>query len=791
MSISRDRISNKAEVTFSRQDSRYNPTPEEQSISQMREDLGDHRIVNLPLSGARVLGAAPAPNPEKGGTQNTKMALEGDHLEAWGALFDPSLVIDRSDGLGQGQSYRIGPNYQPISAPRFPFKRPGYLFRSGSEPGLHPIPRSLLGVPGPRITSDSLNPRTSLQIRNDPNKAAPPATPQNQPGAFRTRPARSGIPLGRVIWHTGNLITANQDFYDYIKSKTATNQSVDPPTPNVGTTENRIIQPAPKPITTTNVSPKTESHQSIDIASHKPELQKFVDAAPTTVSGTSDAEARQDLASQSVAVVGAEMPNQKTSEISQEAFQFALKTTSKKLRAVSEAGVFESRPSIDLPAMFGWLENEMQLTARALLGCSPNSHDYDIKAIFNKTRLKALADKINEADNHLSEEMKKMYQFKASLQDIKSRSKKMEDDFLRIKTEHDEFVVKQKRIAEIEADKKAADELAQRNWLEEQRQMALEKEKLLQEKQRIEEKQQLEKRRQEEKHQEEHRQEELKEKARLEAELLKEQRLERARLEKQRPEKRQQEGPLQGDEHPQKEKQRGLDRLRYEKQQLIEKHRLDKLLNDERIKAEQMEVRRLAAQRMEDQLSKERQEKKHAQNEPENVLARERLGGSQAMGIDNLNEYPDPYGRGRIEAENAHERFREITQVRSGHFKESPSTRTPLKEVSHHLGTQLAAEGERETAVPKESSDLDNGKINSPLFPYKLHLQLTPLFEIPPITAWVGRLTDPTVEIEKAIRQHLSDDELKVLKKVEAYKQFLARATDHHTRKLAKDSGRQ
>ena len=489
---------------------------------------------------------------------------------------------------------------------------------------------------------------------------------------------------------------------------------MDPPTPNIGTTENKIIQPTPKPSTTTNVSPKTDSPQSIDIASHKPELQKFVDAAPTAVPGTSDAEARQDLASQSVAVVGAEMPNQKTSEISQEASQFAPKTTSKKLRAVSEAGVFESRPSIDLPAMFGSLENEMQLTARALLGCSPDSYDYDIKAIFNKTRLKVLANKINEADNHLSEEMKKMYQFKASLQDIKSRSRKMEDDFLRIKTEHDEFVVKQKRIAEIEADKKAADELAQRNWLEEQR---------------IKEKQQLEKRRQEEKHQEEHRQEELKEKARLEAELLKEQRLERARLEKQRLEKRQQEGPYQADEHPQKEKQRGLDRLRYEKQQLIEKHRLDKLLNDERIKAEQMEVRRLAAQRMEDQLSKERQEKKHAQNEPEKVLARERLGGSKAIGIDGFDEYPDPYGRGRIEAENAHEKFREITQVRSEHFKEGLSTRTPLKEVPHHLGTQPVAEGEREMAVPKESSDLDNGKINPPLFPYKLHLQLTPLFE--------------------------------------------------------------
>lgn len=460
------------------------------------------------------------------------------------------------------------------------------------------------------------------------------------------------------------------------------------------------------------------------MSSHKPELQKFVDAAPTTVPGTSDAEARQDLASQSVA----EISNRKTSEISQEASQFAPKTTSKKLRAVSEAGVFESQPSIDLPAMFGSLENEMQLTARALLGCSPDSHDYDIKAIFNKTRLKVLANKINEADNHLSEEMKKMYQFKASLQDIKSRSKRMEDDFLRIKTERDEFVVKQKRIAEIEAGKKAADELAQRNRLEEQRQIALEKEKLLQEEQRIEEKRQLEKRRQEEKHQEEHRQE-LKEKARLEAELLKEQRLERARLERARLEKRQQEGPYQGDEHPQKEKQRGLDRLRYEKQQLIEKHRLDKLLNDERIKAEQMGVRRLAAQRMEDQLSKERQEKKHAQNEPEKVLARERLGGSKAMGIDSLDEYPDPYGRGRIEAENAHEKFREITQVRSGHFKEDPSTRTPLKEVPHHLGTQPVAEGEREMAVPKESSDLDNGKINPPLFPYKLHLQLTPLFE--------------------------------------------------------------
>lgn len=507
---------------------------------------------------------------------------------------------------------------------------------------------------------------------------------------------------------------------------------MDPPTPNVRTTKNRIIQQTPKPSTTTNFSLKTESPQSIDIASHKPELQKFVDAAPTTVSGTSDAKARQDLASQSVAVVGVEMHNQKTSEISQEASQFAPKATSnssKKLRAVSEAGVSESRPGINLPAMFGSLENEMQLTARALLGCSPDSHDYDIKAIFNKTRLKVLADKINEADNHLSEEMKKMYQFKASLQDIKSRSKKMEDDFLRVKTEHDEFVVKQKKIAEIEADKKAADELAQRNWLEEQRQMALEKEKLLQEEQRIEEKQQLEKRRQEEKHQEEHRQEELKEKARLEAELLKEQRLERARIEKQRIEKRQQEGPFQGDEHPQKEKQRGLDRLRYEKQQLIEKHRLDKLLNDERIKAEQMGARRLAAQRMEDQLSKERQEKKHAQNEPEKVLARERLGGSKAIGIDGLDEYPDPYGRGRIEAENAHEKFREITQVRSGHFKEGPSTRTPLKEVFHHLGTQPAAEGEREMAVPKESSDLDNEKINPPLFPYKLHLQLTPLFE--------------------------------------------------------------
>lgn len=36
MSISGDRISNKAEVRFSRQDSRYSLTPEEQSISQMR-----------------------------------------------------------------------------------------------------------------------------------------------------------------------------------------------------------------------------------------------------------------------------------------------------------------------------------------------------------------------------------------------------------------------------------------------------------------------------------------------------------------------------------------------------------------------------------------------------------------------------------------------------------------------------------------------------------------------------------------------------------------------------------
>lgn len=508
---------------------------------------------------------------------------------------------------------------------------------------------------------------------------------------------------------------------------------MDLPTPNIGTSENRNIQLTVKSsATTTNVSPKTDSPQSIDIASHKPKLQEVVNAVSMTISRASGAEARPGLTPQSAVVVGAKVPNQKISETAQEASQLAPKTTSdssKKLSAASDAGVAESRPGIDLQAIFGSLENEMQLTARALLGCSPDSHDYDIKEIFNKTRLEALAGKINEADNHLSEEMKKMYQFKTSLQDIKSRSKKMEADFLKIKTEHDEFVAK-KRLAEIEADKKAADELAQKKRVEEQRQMELEKEKLLQEGQRLEEKQQLERRCQEEKRQEEHRQEELKkEKARMEAELLKEQRLERGRIEKQRIEKRQQEGSFKGDEYPQKEKQRGLDRLRYEKQQLIEKHRLDKLLNDERIKAGQTGVRRLAAQRIEDQLSKERQERKYAQNEPEKAPARENLVGDQAMGTDGLDEYPDPYGRGRIEAENAHEKFREITHVRTEHLKGDPSAQTPLKEVPHPLGTQPAGEGEIETAVPKESCDLDNGKPSTPLFPYKLHLQLTPLFE--------------------------------------------------------------
>ena len=500
---------------------------------------------------------------------------------------------------------------------------------------------------------------------------------------------------------------------------------MDPPTPNLGTSENRNIQLTVKPSATTNVSPKTDSPQSIDIASHKPKLQEVVNAAPTTISETSDAEARQGPTSQSAVVVGAKAPNEKIGETAQEAPQLAPKTvsnSSKKLRAVSDAGVSEWRPGIDLRTTFESLENEMQLTTRALLGCSPDSPDYDIKEIFNKTRLEALADKINEADNHLSEEMKKIYQFKASLQDIKSRGKKMEADFLKIKKKHDEFVAEQKIMAEIEAEKKAAEEVAQKK-AEEQRQIEFE-EKLRQEEQRLEEKEQLERRFQEEKRQDEHHEEELKkEKARLEAELLKEPRLERGRLEKQRIEKRQQEGPLKGDEHPQKEKQRGLDRLRYEKQQLIEKHRLDKLLNDERIKAGQMGVRRLAAQRIEDQLPKERQERKYPQNEPEKAPTREPLAGDKAVGSD---EYPDPYGRGRIEAENAHEKFREITQVRADHFNGSPSTQTQLKEVPHPLGT---AEGEREMTVPKESGDLDNGKLSPPLFPYKLHLQLTPLFE--------------------------------------------------------------
>ncbi|KAG0136721.1 hypothetical protein HOY82DRAFT_536121 [Tuber indicum] len=818
-----DHISKKPKVTFSKQDSRHNPTSEEKSISQMMEDLGDHRIINLPLSGARVLGTAPSPNPAKGGAQNAQMALKSDHMEAWAALFDPSLVIERNDGLGEGQSYRAGPNYLPIRESKFKYTPKWPHYRSGSDTPIPPFGR------GQTIPSQATR---SLQIRGD----------QHPRRAFHGRPVGhgNGIPPKRVIWHTGNLMTAGQDLYDYIQPRIGANKSMDPLAPKAETGKSWNIQPTLKPSTTTHALRKIDSPQSIGVASHKSELEKFADAPPTTVPGINSGEARQALASQSAVVAEAKISNRGTSEIAQVASQLAPNASSDSdgnLSDTSDAGSLESRknsnpeskPNTNLRTVFESLENEMQLTTRALSGCSFDSHDYEIKEIFNKTRLKALTDKINAADNLLSEEMAKMYEFKTSLQNIKSRSRKMTDDFLKIKMEHDEFLVKQKRIAEMEADKKAADEFALKNRVDVQPQVELRKENLLQEEQRLEEKQKLEKqwqeekrqeeKRLEEKHQEEKRQEEkrqeekrlekrLEEKRqeekrqeegcqekRLEEKRLEELRLGAERLEQQRLEKRRrenyriekwQQGPLQGEEQPQKEKQRGLDRLRYEKQQLIEKQRLDKLLNDERVKAEQTEVRRLAAQRMEGHPLGEHQEKKHAQNEAEKMLTRERLGGDK--GINGLDEYTDPYGRGRIEAENAHEKFREITQVRAGHPKGGPSTQTGLKEVSHSVGTQPAAHGERELAQPKEYSDLGNAKLNPPLFPYKLHLQLTPLFNTPSITAWVGRLADPTVEIEKAIRQHLSDDEMKVLKNVEAYKEFLTKATDHHTRKLAKDS---
>ncbi|KAG0643841.1 hypothetical protein HOY80DRAFT_1084952 [Tuber brumale] len=1043
MDIPGDRISKKPKVTFSKQDSRHNPTPEEKSISQMMEDLGDHRIINLPLSGARVLGTAPSPNPEKGGAQNAQMALKSDHMEAWAeapsyldlmatawaatsALFDPSLVIGRNDGLGEGQSYRAGPNYLPIRESKFKYPPKWHHYRSGSDTPIPPFGR------GQTIPSQATR---SLQIRGDLNKATLPTASQHPRRAFQGRPVGHGngippkgvmpaigstplVPLSSLArlssigssrntrkvpdnpsvnhWHTGNLMTADQDLYDYIQPKIGANKSTDPLVPKAEAGKRENIQPTLKQsTTTTNALCKTDSPQSNDVAFHKSELEKFAEAPPAAVLGI-NSEARQELVSQSAA---AEIANRETREIAQVASQFAPKASSDsggKLSDTSDAGSLESRqnsnpeskPNTNLQTIFESLENEMQLTTRALLGYSFDSHDYEIKETSNKTRLKVLTDKINAADNLLSEEMAKIYEFKTSLQDIKSRTRMMADDFLKIKMEHDEFLVKRKRIAETEADKKAADEFALKNRVDVQPQVELRKKKLLQEEQRLEEKRQLEKRwqeekrleeksqeekrqeeeklleekRQEEKHQEEKlleekrqeeklleekrqedklleekrqedklleekrqeeklpeekrqgdklleekrqeekllgekrqeekrqeeklleekrqeekrqeeklleekrqeekrleekrleekrqeekrleekrqeekRQEEKRqekrleekrleekrleekrleekrleekrleekrleekrleekrleekrlEELRLEAERLEQQRLERRRRDNQRIEKWQQ-GSLQGDEQPQKEKQRGLDRLRYEKQQLIEKQRLDKLLNDERVKAEQTEVRRLAAQRMEGHPLGECQERKHAQNEAEKMLTRERLGGDKGLGINGLDEYTDPYGRGRIEAENAHEKFREITQVRAGHPKGGPSTQRPLKEVPHSVSTHPAAHEERQMPLHKESSDLGNAKLNQPLFPYKLHLQLTPLFKIPSITAWVGRLADPTVEIEKAIRQHLSDDEMKVLKNVEAYKQFLTRATDHHTRRLAKDS---
>ncbi|CUS14665.1 unnamed protein product [Tuber aestivum] len=868
MDIPGDAISKTPKVAFSKQDYRHNPTREERSISQMMEDLGDHRIVSLPLSGARVFGTAPAPNPERGRAQNSQPALEGDHVEAWAALFDPSLVIERNDGLGEGQSYRLGPNYLPIAEPKGKYPPKGYHFRPGSDPnsGRLPTQGPLPGPPGPGAADDtqippsdrgrtirSLISRTGFQIRSDPSRVTPPTVSQYPRKAFRGGAPGHGIPRRKVIWHTGNLMTANQDFYDYIQPKIGGHKSTDPPAPEMETGESRNIQLTLKPCTTPNVLRKTDSPQSVDNAFNKVGSEKFAEVASTTIPGINGAEARQELASQSVVAEGEKIANQEASGISQAASQFVPRASSdsgKNLSTVPDVGSPRSRknnpepqPHFSLQTVFEWLEREVQLTARALLGCSFDSHDYEIKEIFNKTRLKTLTDRIDAADNLLSEEMAKMYQFKTSLEDIKSRSSKMADDFLKTQMEHDEFVTKQKRVAETEAGKKAAEEFSLKNGLEKQRQVELQREKLLQEEQRLDEKQRLEKQSQEEKlreekleekHQEEklqeekrreekrqeekrreeecreekrreeecreekrqeekrrgeQRQEELrKEKLRLGAERLEEQRLERQRREKQRIEKRQQEGELLGDDQPQKERQRGLDRLRYEKQQLVEKQRLDKLLNDERIKAEQMEVRRLAAQRTEGQLPGGRQERKHAQNEAEEMLTRERLGGGKELGINGLDEYPDPYGRGRIEAENAHEKFREITQVRAGPSGSGSLSQTSLKEVPHSVGAQLVGKGETEIKVPKESGDPDDGRSNPLLFPYKLHLQLTPLFNIPSITAWVGRLSDPTVEIEKAIRKHLSDEEMNVLKKVEAYKQFLTRATDHHTRKLAKDS---
>ncbi|RPA95600.1 hypothetical protein L873DRAFT_1845914 [Choiromyces venosus 120613-1] len=964
MEIPDEGSSMKPKATFSKQDSRYNPSPEERSRTQMMEDLGDHRIVNLPLSGDRAFGTAPPPNPEKGGALNARMALESDHVEAWAALFDPSLVIERNDGLGEGQSYRIGPNYLPTERKYNPSLK-GSRHRSGSDSdlGRHSISRPFLGASGSRVARNTpiipftrgqiIPPSTHrTKISFKIQKETPPPTSSQQPRrVFEGKLAGDRIPPKRVIttlssitplaspnplaysrptdspraprkipdnpsvnhWHTGNLMTANQDFYDYIQSNTGAKKSMDPPVAKVEMGENRNIQLASKPGTAINVSRKADSLPSVDTALHRPELQEFAEAAPTTVSGINGAAIKEELISHSVVVAGAEIVNQTTNEIAQEASQLVQKNGSdsgKKLSAISDAGSLESRqnnnpesqPHVNLEAIFESLEIETQLTSRALLGCSFDSHDYEIKEIFNETRLKSLTDKINVADNHLLGEMAKMYQFKSLLQDIMSRSEKMTKDFLKIKMEHDEFMVKQKRIAEMEAGKKAAAELARKNQLKKQHQVELRKEQLIQEAKRLEEKQRLEKRqeekrqeekrqeekrqeekRQEEKRQEEKRQEQLlqeakrlkekeqlekrrqeekrqeelkeqllqeekrlkekhqvekrrqveahqenthrektrreekrpeenpqekktqeelwkerlwKDKLRLEAENLREQRSERHRFDKQRLDKWQQGGgPLPENEQTQKEKPRGLDRNRYEMKQHIEKQRLDKLLSDERIKAKQAE----AMQCMEDHLFKLRQEKserKRAQDEEEKRLARERLEGGKGLATNGPDENLDLYGRGRIEAENAHERFQEITQVRVGHSREGSSTRAPCKEGSHSVGTQRAAQGERGLALPEESSNLDNGKLSTPLFPYKLQIQLAPLFDfpltephsIPSITAWVDRFTDPTTEIEKAICQHLSTEEMEILHKVEAYQQFLARAIDHHTRKLAKDT---